>query len=61
MDYNYGPLGENVIFLVSESHFSPIETTYVEFPSLKQKIVHSIIKNNQFSLEIEKWLALGTF
>ena len=50
---NYGALGENVC------HSSPTEGTYIAFLALKRKIVHRIIRNNQFAVEIVKLLALG--
>ena len=57
---NYGGIGwERNFRSLSKSHSSPIETTYIEFPTLKGKIVHRIIQNNQFAVKIEKLLALG--
>ena len=42
----------------SESRSSSIEVTYIEFVTLKRKIEHRIIWNNQFAVEIQKLLAL---
>ena len=42
----------------SENCSSPAEATYIEFLTLKREIVHRIIWNNQFAVEIKKSLAL---
>ena len=52
-------MGECDLWSFNESRYSPIEATYIEFLTFKVKIVHKIIYNNQFDVEIEELLALG--
>ena len=54
---NYGGIRWECNFVFGESRYSPIEA-FLTLKKKKRMIVHRIIWNNQFAVEIEKLLAL---